>query len=107
MKVEKSVAARKDLICHKIRYLLRDGTQRIPWKGPVEVQTIHRRGAGTSNDGMYIVGWHQDQTSLHRAGVKFTREIANSDWSFIFIAVIATLENNGWPLAVADHGYRY
>ena len=107
MEVEKGVAARKDLIRHKIGNLLRDGTQRVPWKGPVEIQTIDRRGAGTSNDGMYIVGWHQDQTSLHRAGVKLAREIANGDWSLIFVAVIATFENHGWPIAVGDHDYRY
>ena len=58
MEVEKGVAPRKDLIRHIIGDLLRDGTQRISRKGSVEIQAIDRRSARTSNNGMYIVGWH-------------------------------------------------
>src|SRR5262245_64940263 len=102
MEIEKGVAARKDFVRDKFGNLLRDGTQRISWKGPVEVQAIDRRGAGTGNDGMDIVGRHQDQTSLHRALVNLAHEIANSDWSLIFVAIITAFHHYGQPTTRAD-----
>ena len=52
---------------------------------------------------MYIIGWHQDESTLNFAGIETTDQFANSDRALILVAMISTFENDGWAIAVTDY----
>ena len=106
MKIEEGIAAREYLLLHEGRDLLRDGAARVAWKGPVEVQSIDRRGPLPRHYCVDIVGRHQDQPALDITRLEVADQFGDGDRTFVLVAMVAALEDDRRPFAIGDHGER-
>src|SRR5271154_2906222 len=55
---------------------------------------------------MDVVGGHKNKPALNLAGVEVARQFSNDDRTFVFVSMIAALEDDGWTFAVGDDGDR-
>ena len=106
MEIDIGIAQGKDHIRHISRDLLGDGAFGIARKSAVEIEPVDRRGAPAGKHRRRVDGGKDDEAARDQAWIELADQFAKRDRPFIFIAMIASLQNRGGPLAVADHGDR-
>ena len=100
MKIDKCIAERIDSIIYEGGNLTSDRTLRVARKGPVEIESIDRRGPPTSDHRMDIVGRHQNEPALHLTGIEVPYQVAYRYRTLILIPVVSPFKDHGGPGAV-------
>ena len=102
MEVEERIAAREDLLREIGRDLLRDGAGGAAGEGAVEVEPVDRRRALARDDGVDVVGRHQDQPAGDVGRVEVADQLGDGDRPLVFVAVVAAFEDHRRPVAIGD-----
>src|SRR5208282_983031 len=76
------------------------------WKRAVEIEPVDWRGPARRNDGMDVIGRHQDEPTLDLARIELSRQLADDDRALVLVAVVSAFDDDRRPFAIGDDGDR-
>ena len=106
MKIHIGIAERHNDIADIGGDLLGDGAGRIARKGPIEVEPVDGGGPAPGQNCGQIDRRQEDDAAADHARIEIADQLAKRDRPLIFVAMVARLQDDCRPGAIADHGER-